>query len=103
MDSTLKHVSHLFCIKYFRGPEPQVLNYQTVQQRVFPWLATAYAYYFAGMHIRNMYFVVNGEIQEGNVDMLPEVHNLGVIVAIKICVFTLLNEGGRVPLHYKRC
>ena len=71
-----------------RSPEPQVLNYQTVQQRVFPWLATAYAYYFAGMHIRNMYFVVNGEIQEGNVDMLPEVSNLKT----KMTSFTLFCE-----------
>ena len=74
-----------FCI--FSAPEPQVINFKTVQQRVFPWLATAYAYYFAGMHVRNMYFVVNGEIQEGNVDMLPEVSGWiqRVCVTIRAC------------------
>ena len=84
-----------------RSPEPQVLNYQTVQQRVFPWLATAYAYYFAGMHIRNMYFVVNGEIQEGNVDMLPEVSDL-MRLETKMALFTLfVNEAKRLFIYFK--
>ena len=43
------------------------------------------------MHIRNMYFVVNGEIQEGNVDMLPEVSNL-MRLETKMTLFTLFCE-----------
>jgi len=56
--------------------EPPVLDFQSQQYRLFTQLATAYAFTFAGMHMRNMYFSINAEIMEGNVDALPELHGL---------------------------
>jgi acyl-CoA oxidase len=58
---------------YYSDPEPQVLDYQTQQYKLFPYLAAAYAYWFAGLKIREMYFFLNYDIQQGNTELLPEV------------------------------
>jgi acyl-CoA oxidase len=55
-------------------PEPQIIEYQTQQYKLFPQLATAYAFYFAGLQMRETYFMLNYEIQHGNVESLPELH-----------------------------
>ena len=57
----------------FSAQEPQILDYQTQQYKLFPMIATAYAFLFAGSRLREIYFATNSEIQEGNVEMLPEV------------------------------
>jgi len=53
--------------------EPQVLDYQTQQYKLFPLLASAYAYWLSGLKMRETYFLLNYEIQQGNTDLLPEV------------------------------
>jgi acyl-CoA oxidase len=50
------------------------LDYQTQQYKVLPFLAAAYAYWFAGLKMRDTYFFVNFEIQQGNLELLPEVN-----------------------------
>ena len=55
------------------APEPQVIDYQTQQYKLFPLIASAYAFLFSGAELREIYFRTNSEIQQGNVDMLPEV------------------------------
>ena len=47
------------------------------QFKLFPLLATAYAYGFAGQYIQLVYKEVNDELHRGNVDMLPEVGKKG--------------------------
>jgi len=58
---------------YFREGEPQVLDYQTQQYKLFPLLASAYAYWFSGLKMRDTYFLLKYEIQQGNTELLPEV------------------------------
>lgn len=54
--------------------EPQILDFQTQQFKLFPLLASAYAYWFAGLKMRETYFMLNYEIQQGNIESLPELH-----------------------------
>jgi acyl-CoA oxidase len=55
-------------------PEPQVLDYQTQQYKLFPQLAAAYAYWFSGLKMRETYFLLNYDIQHGNTELLPVLH-----------------------------
>lgn len=76
-------------------PEPQILDYQTQQYKLFPLLASAYAFWFAGLKMRETYFMLNYEIQQGNTDSLPELHAIssglkaftsnGAMVGIELC------------------
>ncbi|XP_072737779.1 peroxisomal acyl-coenzyme A oxidase 1 isoform X3 [Ciconia boyciana] len=57
-------------------PEPQILDYQTQQYKLFPLLATAYAFHFVGAYIKDTYRRVSGDINEGDLSELPELHAL---------------------------
>uniref|UniRef100_A0A8D2QS40 Acyl-coenzyme A oxidase n=1 Tax=Zosterops lateralis melanops TaxID=1220523 RepID=A0A8D2QS40_ZOSLA len=64
-------------IRYSAGdPEPQILDYQTQQYKLFPLLATAYAFHFVGAYIKNTYQRVSGDISTGDLSELPELHAL---------------------------
>ena len=52
------------------------MDYQTQQYKLLPQLASAYAFYFAGLKMRETYFTLNYEIQQGNTECLPEVWTL---------------------------
>lgn len=56
-----------------REPEPQILDYQTQQYKLFPLLATAYAFHFVGAYIKDTYRRISGDINEGDLSELPEV------------------------------
>ncbi|XP_018427966.1 PREDICTED: peroxisomal acyl-coenzyme A oxidase 1 isoform X1 [Nanorana parkeri] len=55
-------------------PEPQILNFQTQQYKLFPLLATAYAFHFVGSYMSQKYHRITGDIQQGNLSELPELH-----------------------------
>ncbi|XP_053712401.1 peroxisomal acyl-coenzyme A oxidase 1-like isoform X2 [Synchiropus splendidus] len=57
-------------------PEPQILDYQTQQHKLFPLLATAYAFTFVGQYMRQMYNRIIGDIQQGDFSEMPELHAL---------------------------
>uniref|UniRef100_T1DMI4 Acyl-coenzyme A oxidase n=1 Tax=Crotalus horridus TaxID=35024 RepID=T1DMI4_CROHD len=57
-------------------PEPQILDYQTQQYKLFPLLATAYAFHFVGSYMRDTYHRITGNIQDGDLSELPELHAL---------------------------
>lgn len=57
-------------------PEPQILNFQTQQYKLFPLLATAYAFHFVGSYMSETYHRITGDIQQGNLSELPELHAL---------------------------
>ncbi|XP_044151949.1 peroxisomal acyl-coenzyme A oxidase 1 isoform X2 [Bufo gargarizans] len=57
-------------------PEPQILDFQTQQYKLFPLLATSYAFSFAGAYVGEMYHRISGDIQTGNLNELPELHAL---------------------------
>ncbi|XP_017293249.1 peroxisomal acyl-coenzyme A oxidase 1 isoform X2 [Kryptolebias marmoratus] len=57
-------------------PEPQILDYQTQQYKLFPLLATAYAFTFIGQYMTQTYHRISGDISEGDFSELPELHAL---------------------------
>ncbi|XP_056135593.1 peroxisomal acyl-coenzyme A oxidase 1 isoform X2 [Lampris incognitus] len=57
-------------------PEPQILDYQTQQYKLFPLLATAYAFHFVGQYMNNTYHRITGDISQGDFSELPELHAL---------------------------
>ncbi|XP_069050723.1 peroxisomal acyl-coenzyme A oxidase 1 isoform X1 [Lepisosteus oculatus] len=57
-------------------PEPQILDYQTQQYKLFPLLATAYAFHFVGQYMSQTYHRITGDIDQGDFSQLPELHAL---------------------------
>uniref|UniRef100_A0A8C5GZJ5 Acyl-coenzyme A oxidase n=1 Tax=Gouania willdenowi TaxID=441366 RepID=A0A8C5GZJ5_GOUWI len=58
------------------SPEPQILDYQTQQYKLFPLLAEAYAFLFVGQYMGQTYNRINGDINQGDFSELPELHAL---------------------------
>ncbi|XP_075908986.1 peroxisomal acyl-coenzyme A oxidase 1 isoform X3 [Petromyzon marinus] len=56
------------------APEPQILDYQTQQYKLFPLLATAYAFQFVGAYMRATYMRISGDINQGDFREMPELH-----------------------------
>jgi len=56
-----------------RDVEPKIMEYQTQQYKLLPLLAAAYVYTFAGKHLKSEFNRLNVEIQNGQVEALPEV------------------------------
>ncbi|XP_064805333.1 peroxisomal acyl-coenzyme A oxidase 1 isoform X2 [Oncorhynchus masou masou] len=56
--------------------EPQIMDYQTQQYKLFPLLATAYAYKFVGQYMNQVYHRITGDISQGDFSELPELHAL---------------------------
>ncbi|XP_057197918.1 peroxisomal acyl-coenzyme A oxidase 1 isoform X2 [Triplophysa rosa] len=57
-------------------PEPQILDYQTQQYKLFPLLATAYAFRIVGQYINATHHRITGDINEGDFSGMPELHAL---------------------------
>ena len=51
---------------FFSEPEPQILDYLTQQHKLFPLLATAYAFHFTRIAMMKTYHAVNDQIMKGN-------------------------------------
>lgn len=56
------------------GPETPVLDYKTQQNRLFPLLASTYAFKFVGDWLKILYTDVTKKLQSGDFSILPEVH-----------------------------
>ncbi|KAF1873017.1 hypothetical protein Lal_00016135 [Lupinus albus] len=56
------------------GPETQVIDYKTQQARLFPLLASAYAFRFVGEWLKWLYTDVMQRLQAGDFSTLPEAH-----------------------------
>ncbi|XP_051835796.1 peroxisomal acyl-coenzyme A oxidase 2 [Antechinus flavipes] len=57
-------------------PEAKILDYQTQQQKLFPQLATAYAFHFIDESLNEFFKKSYQEIINGNITNLPELHAL---------------------------
>ncbi|KAM9597480.1 peroxisomal acyl-coenzyme A oxidase 1 isoform 3-T4 [Trichechus inunguis] len=57
-------------------PEPQILDFQTQQYKLFPLLANAYAFQFVGAYMKETYYRINEDIDRGDLSELPELHAL---------------------------
>ncbi|XAR70483.1 Acyl-CoA oxidase [Bertholletia excelsa] len=56
------------------GPETQVIDYKTQQSRLFPLLASAYAFRFVGEWLNGLYTDVMQRLQANDFSTLPEAH-----------------------------
>jgi len=56
--------------------EPQILDFQTQQHKLFPLVARCYAYSFAGQSVKEMFQQVMAEVQSGSFSRLIEAHGL---------------------------
>ncbi|THG08478.1 hypothetical protein TEA_020865 [Camellia sinensis var. sinensis] len=56
------------------GPETQVIDYKTQQSRLFPLLASAYAFRFVGEWLKWLYMDVTQKLQANDFSTLPEAH-----------------------------
>ncbi|XP_003724010.1 peroxisomal acyl-coenzyme A oxidase 1 isoform X3 [Strongylocentrotus purpuratus] len=54
--------------------EAKILDYQSQQLKIFPNLATAFAFIFTGREMMKHYFESLAEMDEGNYSSLPELH-----------------------------
>lgn len=61
------------CFICCRAPEPQVLDYRTQQYKLIPAIAACFAMKFSANWIWDMYNVVNNELDQGDLERLPEV------------------------------
>ncbi|XP_060077957.1 peroxisomal acyl-coenzyme A oxidase 1-like [Ylistrum balloti] len=59
-----------------RGPEAQVLDYQTQQTKLFPLLAKSYAFIFVARAVDQTFNRINSQIELGKLDYLAELHAL---------------------------
>ncbi|XP_077990268.1 peroxisomal acyl-coenzyme A oxidase 1-like isoform X1 [Glandiceps talaboti] len=73
------------------GKEPQIMDYQSQQLKLFPLLASSYAFYFAAWSVRMRYIEVQMQINSGNVESLPELHALSA--GLKAFTSNTTNEG----------
>ncbi|CAJ2645834.1 unnamed protein product [Trifolium pratense] len=56
------------------GPETQVIDYKTQQARLFPLLASAYAFRFVSVWLKWLYTNVTQKLQANDFSTLPEAH-----------------------------
>jgi hypothetical protein len=59
---------------HFRGEEPQVIDYQTQQEKLFPLLASTYALYFTGDVMLMEYMRINADMEKGIFDEMAAVN-----------------------------
>lgn len=57
-------------------PEPQVLDFQTQQHKLFPLLASTFGFWFTATWLRNFYEEVLAEMHQGEFGRLAEIHVL---------------------------
>ena len=58
---------------YFSEPEPQILSYLTQQHKLFPLLATAYAFHFTNLALLETFHTVSEETRLGKFASIQEV------------------------------
>ena len=69
----------IYYFLYYRVKEPQVLDYQSQQLKLFPNLATAYAFVFVGNTMQTMYARYLSELADGQYSGLPEVITISIV------------------------
>ncbi|VDI58339.1 Hypothetical predicted protein, partial [Mytilus galloprovincialis] len=69
-------VIYFFLILFLRGEEAQVMDYQTQQYKLFPLLATSYAFLLAAEGMSQIYAKISSDIERGNLEDMPQLHAL---------------------------
>lgn len=69
---------------YSSEPESQIMDYVTQQYKLFPNLAACFAFRMCADWIWEMYNNVTAELDQGELERLPEVGKKYIIIKIKI-------------------
>lgn len=56
--------------------EPQIMDYQAQQDKLFPPLASVFGFNFAAQHVANLYQTASERIEKGDLQLLPDLHGL---------------------------
>ncbi|CAO4382667.1 unnamed protein product [Caenorhabditis nigoni] len=56
--------------------EVKILDYQTQQYRIFPYMAKAIAFRIAGEELQNIFKKVSKQLRQGEASLLPDIHAL---------------------------
>lgn len=65
---------HILClVPLCRKPEPLIMDYQSQQMKLFPQIATAYAFILTGQQLGQLYISYVAQAQGGDFSALPEV------------------------------
>jgi len=59
---------------YISAGESQILDYQTQQYKIFPAIAISLAYKFAASWLWDVYNNVTSQLEQGDLEQLPEVY-----------------------------
>ncbi|XP_033120885.1 peroxisomal acyl-coenzyme A oxidase 1-like isoform X2 [Anneissia japonica] len=71
--------------------EPQVLDFQSQQLKLLPYLAMAYAFIFAGKKMKDMYIQSSDSISKGDFSVMPELH--ATSAGLKAYTSSICSEG----------
>lgn len=55
------------------APEPQIIEYQAQQNKLFPPLAASFAFHFAAARLSKLYEAATENIKKGDLQLLPDV------------------------------
>jgi len=58
------------------APEPQVLDYQAQQNKLFPPLAAVFGFNYCSNFLWDLYNFANSNLEMGDLELLPELHGL---------------------------
>lgn len=67
----------MYAFIYNSEREPQILDYQTQQYKLFPFIATSIVYKVAAKWLWDKYSNVSSELGRGELNQLPEVSTQG--------------------------
>ena len=60
------------------APEPQVMDYQTQQHKLYPYLAMASGFRFVAKELFELYFKGMAGVKSGDDTLIPELHALSL-------------------------
>lgn len=76
-------------------PEPQIMDYQTQQYKLFPAIATVFALNSSASWLWDVYNSVSSELEQGDLEKLPEVKYkkiVGILMAKRNLIFYFVSE-----------
>ncbi|KAL4217914.1 Peroxisomal acyl-coenzyme A oxidase 1 [Mactra antiquata] len=73
------------------GEEPQVIDYQTQQEKIFPLIAASYAFQFIGITMLREYFRISGDMERGEFSEMQVLH--ATAAGLKAFTSDIMNNG----------
>lgn len=81
-------------------PEPQIMDFQTQQWKLFPHLALSFGFHFAAEELQKTYNIISKEVNAGTFQSLPELHALSCGLKVHIVSPSLLFEAHHLAINH---